>query len=749
MAEQAMLARLGPATHSEAELPGRTLLSKLLANEELPEGIDPRGARDALWLAMTELLVQVAHEEPTILALEDLQWADPESIAWFDHLLSRSSHQRLLVLALVRPEFWSLHSGRFAGRDQVRIELRPLSFRASQVIARSVIGDRAAESTLQRIAEQAGGLPLFAEELARLVASGSDTAHAPTLEAAIQVSLDALDEESRDAVGRLSVLGLSSWDSALEALGMKDGSRLLEALGQSEILIEQPSSQFPGHRELRFKHALVREVAYNSLGELERQELHALAAAWLATMGEDAATIARHFDLGGQHQAAAEYWARAAQRALLTNALQDAVNMADRALSFAAEKQQGFQRALCLDEAWSRLDPRASDRETAILALEENVYDEASAVRARGARARYDDARGTGEDIGGRLAQIRDQARMLGLHDEEAQCSAALALRFAFAGRFDEARQEVTRLLELAQQRHVQAAAVDAWQALAIVRQSQGALTPALEARRNAVRAARTAGLREREAMLTTNLGFALTTIGARQEAREALETGLALADAIGSAGAVRHAQMNLLGWAATFGNDRQLEGALAGVRADADAAASGAWAAPDRANLGALFYRGWELLRSSSEGAVVRARSLLRIAAESYRVTGNRDVLPVALAVWAEAERRTGNPHRALDLLREAATLLDAGAPSLLNESTIYFGLHDVCVELGECEAARQAVAHGLAPLERRVEGLIGTSYARMFLTEIPHNASLLAAAGAYGLVPEKIRAILESEGT
>jgi hypothetical protein len=51
--------------------------------------------------------------------------------------------------------------------------------------------------------------------------------------------------------------------------------------------------------------------------------------------------------------------------------------------------------------------------------------------------------------------------------------------------------------------------------------------------------------------MLMTNLGFALTTIGARQEARTALETGLALSDAIGSLGAVRHAQMNLLGWAA------------------------------------------------------------------------------------------------------------------------------------------------------------------------------------------------------
>ena len=317
---------------------------------------------------------------------------------------------------------------------------------------------------------------------------------------------------------------------------------------------------------------------------------------------------------------AAEHWARAAQRALAANALADAMSMAERALMFAENKPKGFLRASYLDEAWSRLDPRASDRESAILSMEDNVYDEASAVRARGARARYDDARGSGEGISERLAETRDQAAALGLLDEEARCSAVLALRVAFAGRFAEAEAEIKRLLKLARQQSTSAAAVDAYQTQAIVRQTQGSLASALEARRNAASAARGAGLKEREAIIMTNLGFALTTIGARQEARTALETGLALSDAIGSLGAVRHAQMNLLGWAATFGNDRLLEAHLAEVRADADAAATGAWAAPDRANLGMLFYRGSELLRASAEREWRRALGLLRIAAQSYR---------------------------------------------------------------------------------------------------------------------------------
>lgn len=745
-AEAAIVGRLGPATRSELTSKNREILARLLANAALPEGLDPRGARDVLWLAMTDLVLQVAAQQPTVVVTEDLQWCDPESIGWLDHMLGRAAHRPLLVIALVRPAFWQDNPSRFAGRDHVRLELRPISKRATRTIARALMGEGTPDDVLDRIADQSAGLPLFAEELARITAARETPVNAPTIEAAIQVSLDSLDDECRDAVGRLSVFGQTCWDAGLEALGLANAESVMKALAAAEVLMEQNQSRFPGTREWVFKHALVREVAYSRLGERECKELHGLAAGWLARMGEDAATVAGHYDLGGQEVAAAEHWARAAQRALATNALADALRMAERALAFAEEKQPAFLRASYLDEAMSRLDPRSGERETAVSAMEDNVYDEPSTVRATGARARYDDARGVGHEITARLAETRDKAEALGLHDEEARCSAALATRLAFAGRFAEAEAEAARLLELAERRAISAAAVDAWQTLAIVRQTQGAVTSALEARRNAVKAARSAGLKEREAMLMTNLGFALTSIGARQEARGALETGLALADAIGSSGAVRHAQMNLLGWAATFGNDKSLEGHLAEVRAEADSTASGSWAAPDRANLGVLFYRGMELLRGNNEAAWKRAAALLRMSAEGYRTTGNRDILPAALGLWAEAERRCGNSERAAELAREAAELLESGAPCLLNESSVYLPLHDAWLALGNDDLAKSAVTQGLKPLQRRLEGLLGTTYARLFLTELPNNAALLAAAEGYGLVPDRIHRLLES---
>ncbi len=743
-AEQAIVSRLGAATRDELTAANRVLLARLLANEALPEGLDPRGSRDALWLAMTDLVLQVASDQAVAVLVEDLQWADPESIGWLDHLLGRASYKPLTLVACVRPEFWSEYPDRFTGRDHLRIELRPVSKRAARAIARAVLGDEIGEDVVERIAMQAGGLPLFAEELARLTAAGRATHGAPTIQAAIQASLDTLDEECRDALGRLSVFGLTCWDSALDALGMPGADGLMKSLVAAEVLVEQNVSRFPGTREWVFKHALVREVAYASLGDSERKELHALAAPWLALMGEDAATVAGHYDLGGLHEIAADHWARAARRALSANALKDALSMADRALAFAENAPNAFQRASYLDEAWSRLDPRSSERETAVQAMESNVFDAGSAVHARGARARYDDARGSGEEISRRLAETRDEAAALGVHDEEARCSAALAARLAFAGKFNDAEAEAKRLLELSQ-RGIASAAVDAYQTLAIVRQTQGALSAALDARRNATLAARAAGLREREAMLMTNLGFALTTIGARQEARSAIETGLALADAIGSEGALRHARMLLLGWAGTFGSDKHLDAHLAEVRANADAAGSGVWAAPDRSNLGLLFYRGCEHLRSKSEGAARRALGLLRMAAQAYRSTGNRDVLPVALAYWSEAERLCGNLSAAVELAQEGVLLLEQGAPSLLNESAAFLALHDALVDQGELEEALAVVRRGIPPLQRRLQGLVGTPYARSFLTDLPANARLIALAEDEGFLPETIQRMLE----
>jgi hypothetical protein len=462
-------------------------------------------------------------------------------------------------------------------------------------------------------------------------------------------------------------------------------------------------------------------------------------------MGEDDATVARHYDLGGNAVTAATYLEKAARRSLAANALADAVSLAERALAFAEDRPTQFSRALLLDEAWNRLDARAAERDTAVRAMEEAVYDRASEVRARGARVRYQDACGGGPDTSARLDEVRQAAHDASLTDEEARCAAALATRYAYAGELDAAARVAQMLLSLGQKQGFASAGIDAWQTLAVVSQTRGEVGAALEARRNAARAASAASLKTREAMLTINMGFALTTVGARAEARAATESGIAVAEAIGSPGVGRHGRMILLCWAATFGTDPTLDIALAETRATADAAVAGSWVPHDRATLGVLFYRGMEMLRSA--GAEGEARTLLRIAAQGYRATKMLDVLPVALGLWADAERRCGNPDQARELASEAAALVDEGSPSLLNEAPVFLALHDACVDLGLLQDARLAIARSMPSLLRRLRGLATTPYARAFLTQLSANAGLLAAAEAYGLVPDAVNEVLAGD--
>jgi tetratricopeptide (TPR) repeat protein len=374
-----------------------------------------------------------------------------------------------------------------------------------------------------------------------------------------------------------------------------------------------------------------------------------------------------------------------------------------------------------------------------------------------GARVRYENACGGGPDTSAGLEEVIQRAKAAGLFDEEARSAADLAARYAFAGELDKAADWADSLLELSRTHGIPGAAVDAWQTLAVVRQARGDVGAALEARRSAARAAAEAGLKTREATLTINVGFALTTMGAKEEARVAIEGGIALAQAVGSPGTVRHGQMNLLCWASTFGSEPALDPLLADPRAIADNAVSGAWVPHDRATLGVLFYRGVELLRTEAasrspspaadapaDQEARQARTLLKTAAGGYRATKMLDVVPVAIGLWSEAERRCGSPERAVELATEAANLLEHGSPSLLNEAPIYLALHDAFVDLGKNEEAKDAIARGLPRLVTRVHGLLGTPHAREFLTNVSSNAGLLAAAEGYGIVPRELSEIL-----
>src|SRR5690606_34608641 len=149
----------------------------------------------------------------------------------------RTAGRPLFVLVCARPSFWKDHPQRFAARDHLRIELRPIPRRATMAIAKAVMRCGDDDPKLAQVARQAAGSPLFAEELARVLARGKPVATVPTIEAAIQVSLDALDEAARDAIVKMSVFGLSAWDEGLEAVGVDDLDEVLTRLIEADLVV--------------------------------------------------------------------------------------------------------------------------------------------------------------------------------------------------------------------------------------------------------------------------------------------------------------------------------------------------------------------------------------------------------------------------------------------------------------------------------------------------------------------------------
>ena len=729
-------------TRVPCSVASRELLARLVTNEALPHLDDARGSRDALWLVLTDITLGMAKRTPLVLVLEDAQWADTESMAWIDHLLARASGRALCVIAAARPTLWRDDPARFEGRDHVRIELRPLSRRHARAIAVSILGDRAhgdrGEALADSIAQQSAGLPLFAEELARLAAAGRNASDAPTIEAALQVHLDALDDSGRDAAAKLAVFGHVGWDVGLLAIGVDRAPDAVHDLTAAEILVEQAHARFPGTREFALNtrscaksptHRSARICCANATGAPGggSQRWARTTPSWRATWNSGAtgsprpATSKKQPDDLSQRTRFRRPWRSPKRRLRSPRTSRPSL----RARNSSTKRGTG-----------SIL--RAAERETAVRAMEESVHDIASEVRARGARVRYQDAVGGGPDTSARLDEVRRAARDASVTDEEARCAAALAARYAYAGELDAAENVAGLLLTLSRLYAMASAEVDAWQTLAVVRQAKGEVGAALEARWSAAHTASAAGLKTREAMLTINVGFALTTVGARAEARAAIEGGIALAQAIGSPGVERHGKMIALCWAATFGSDAALDAALIETRATADAAVAGSWVPHDRATLGILFYRGMEILRSNASEA--DARTLLRTATQGYRATKMLDVLPVALGLWAESERRCGNSERSRALAREASGLFDGGSPSLLNETPVFLALHDACVDLGDLAEARGAIARGMPRLVTRLRGLRATPYSRAFLTQLAPNAGLIAAAEAYGLIPEEV---------
>jgi class 3 adenylate cyclase/predicted ATPase len=323
---------LDPAEHAPliAPLVGIPLPAGRAAN------LPPEELRRRQLAALIAWFLAGARTQPAALAFEDLHWLDPTSLDLMQALADRGRTASLFIIATARPEFrppWSLRSHHSV------ISLSPLD----RADVAQMVGELAARHALSKevvesVSERTGGVPLYVEEVARLLLelgeAGGLQAIPLTLQQSLAARLDRLGE-AREVAQIGAVLGRDFTYSLLRAVGGLEDTALhaaLDRLAEADLLIAEGAGPEANYR---FKHALVKDAAYQSLLKSRRQQLHARVAhlfegRFPAVVESQPELLAYHLTEAGLNARAADAWARAGRAALGRSAMREAANSLSR-----------------------------------------------------------------------------------------------------------------------------------------------------------------------------------------------------------------------------------------------------------------------------------------------------------------------------------------------------------------------------------------------------------------------------------
>src|SRR5437588_416194 len=350
---------------------------------------DARQIRDRAFRYAGQFFSDISRDYPIAFYLDDIHWADDGSLDFIDYLTRHCASVPMMILCLARPALLERRPAWGEGREHhERIRLQPLSKKESRQLVEEIL--RRARGVPPELREMvvggAEGNPFYVEELIkilidqRVIVPGADVwsvdatrlgeVHVPpTLTGVLQARLDKLTAEEKSALQRASVIGRVFWDGAVEHLGSPqtgagrgakqqekaaaavtptDGATtgVLESLRRKELIYWREASAFAGTREYTFKHALLRDVTYESVLKRERREYHRRAAEWVARrsggrVGEYAGLIAKHYERAQSAEDAAEWYGRAGRQARETYAPETAINFYRKALDFLSTVERG------------------------------------------------------------------------------------------------------------------------------------------------------------------------------------------------------------------------------------------------------------------------------------------------------------------------------------------------------------------------------------------------------------------------
>lgn len=339
------------------------LMSLPLPEDRYPAlAMTPQQMREATLDAISGWLFVLAESKPVLQVCENLHWADPTTLELLGLYIEQSPTVSMLSVFTYRPEFvppWSMRS-----------HMTPITLnRLERPEVETFVGNLAQGKSLPRevlehIVSKADGVPLYIEELTKTILESellreesdrylldgplAQMRIPSTLQDALMARLDrapVLREVAQMAavLGREFAYEMLNAVIALEETVLQRG---LEQLVDGELLYQRGR---PPHARYTFKHALIRDSAYQSLLHRTRQQHHQRVAELLENQYQETGRghselIAQHLTAAGDHKAALEYWNRAGRNALGHSALREAISHFSEGLSALRELPEGAVR---------------------------------------------------------------------------------------------------------------------------------------------------------------------------------------------------------------------------------------------------------------------------------------------------------------------------------------------------------------------------------------------------------------------
>jgi predicted ATPase/class 3 adenylate cyclase len=427
-----------------------------------------RSQQEISWAAR-EWAQLMAQTQPLVLVFEDIHWAEEPLLELIEHMTAWVRDGSLMILCLARPELLDVRSDWGGGRVRATaIELEPLGDADSELLIDALGTDvTVSPETRRALLEKTGGNPLFLEEvMLSVVEFGEEQAAAgipDTVQALIAARIDRLDGPSKAILQRASVIGRSFWAGALEHLAPDENvEEAIQDLLLRDLVVGESRSTLSNETPYRFKHVLIRDVAYSTLTKSARAKHHGSFADWLRTRAGDELLEIRayHLDhaasllaeLDGSPPAdlaheAAEALEEAGRRALAREANRTARHSFLRALELEPTLDR---RYLAAKAAWRLDDLPAVAREM------EAVREEATRLGDRNLEGKaltaIADMALMREADPARAGELAEQA-LAAIDDDPAARFDALRVAWNasyWIGKLDKAERYVTEQLEIA-----------------------------------------------------------------------------------------------------------------------------------------------------------------------------------------------------------------------------------------------------------------------------------------------------------